>query len=445
MCHIPWIFALSDTMLDHSANARHRRYSAIRLALQVALLGVSTTILATGSGEPALKATTELSPHSPGQTSKEERQLLRVEATAAITRGDEARMVDDMLSRIGRIETITRDLKRLIEAFPSLTSVPPPPAAPPSVPAPTLSTSPMAKPLPSLPIAIPDEQAAAFPVSLPVAGGVAGLLLLLGLLWRRSRHSNRPAPSPANLITSNSLPLPGSPFARSAEPSRPIPATPVVVTLDQGATAIETTPITHVATASVTAPAPASAFDLVSENQHGTIEFSSPPADRPSWATEMPASATSPAADEAGYDQTLELAEIMLSMGLTGGAAQALSDHISTNPRQALVHWMKLLEIYRKDGHRADFDRAAREMQQSFNIQAAGWLNGSQSGIQTLEDFPRVSRHVQELWQKPQECTDYLTHLLEDNREGMRAGFPQPVAEEMLLLIAVLKNIQLRG
>ena len=31
---------------------------------------------------------------------------------------------------------------------------------------------------------------------------------------------------------------------------------------------------------------------------------------------------------------------------------------------------------------------------------------------------------------------DYLTQLLDDNRGGTRIGFPQPVIEEILLLLA---------
>ena len=34
----------------------------------------------------------------------------------------------------------------------------------------------------------------------------------------------------------------------------------------------------------------------------------------------------------------------------------------------------------------------------------------------------------------------YLRHLIEDNRDGARAGFPQSVAEEILLLVEILKE-----
>ena len=43
------------------------------------------------------------------------------------------------------------------------------------------------------------------------------------------------------------------------------------------------------------------------------------------------------------------------------------------------------------------------------------------------------------LWPQPGACIDYLRQLLEDNRDGMRNGFPQPVAEEIILLVAILK------
>ena len=57
-----------------------------------------------------------------------------------------------------------------------------------------------------------------------------------------------------------------------------------------------------------------------------------------------------------------------------------------------------------------------------------------------LENFSRVAEHVQKIWSQPAECITYLRHLLEDNREGARAGFPQSVAEEILFLVEVLKE-----
>jgi hypothetical protein len=390
-------------MIASLAATQHRQRLAVRCLRRCSLLvilGFSAVGIAAGASqgktEAALKPAQVLSPRPPEPASAEERQLLRVEATSAITRGDEVRMIDDMLIRIRRMESTVRDLKLLIEAFPTLTA-----------------TKSMAA---TGAEDLDNNPGNGFPVPLPIAAGIASLLLLIGLYWYKVRRS----------------PVAVARTAKSIE--RPFAGTPHTDPLEAAA---ETVPAAESAPINPdVATPPAEPQAAIAIEPAATTSNSSPTPPVPVVEPGPPPPA------ESGYDQTLELAEIMLSMGLSGGAAQALTDHISTNPRQALMHWLKLLEIYRKDGHRADFDRAAREMQQSFNIQATDWLKGNGEGTQTLENFSRVSTHVQELWQKSDECIAYLTHLLEDNRDGMRAGFPQSVAEEMLLLIAVQKDGQ---
>ena len=68
------------------------------------------------------------------------------------------------------------------------------------------------------------------------------------------------------------------------------------------------------------------------------------------------------------------------------------------------------------------------------------WAKASAAEAPTLENFGRLSEHVQNAWMRPEECISYLRNLLEDNREGARAGFPRPVAEEILLLIEILQE-----
>ncbi|MDP1613874.1 MAG: hypothetical protein Q8M11_22660 [Sulfuritalea sp.] len=143
---------------------------------------------------------------------------------------------------------------------------------------------------------------------------------------------------------------------------------------------------------------------------------------------------------ETGVEPTLELAEIMLSLGLEQGAAQTLLEYTEANPRQALHHWLKLLDIYRSSGHIEDFKETAEKLRRNFNIQAEDWAKASAAEAPTLENFARLSEHVQNAWMRPEECITYLRNLLEDNREGARAGFPRPVAEEILLLIEILQE-----
>jgi hypothetical protein len=128
----------------------------------------------------------------------------------------------------------------------------------------------------------------------------------------------------------------------------------------------------------------------------------------------------------------------MLAMGLGSGAAQTLAEQIQNEPKQALRHWLKLLEIYRKNGQQEEFERSAEELRQHFNVQPEDWKAGAET-YRGLESFPHIAKRLTDLWRKP-DCLIYMQNLLDDNRGGARAGFPQTVAEELLLLTGMLKS-----
>ncbi len=137
-------------------------------------------------------------------------------------------------------------------------------------------------------------------------------------------------------------------------------------------------------------------------------------------------------------DQALELADIMLSMGLGQGAMQTLTEQIRNEPKHALRHWLKLLDIYRKNGQQQEFERSAEELRQHFNVHPEDW-QAAPGTKRSLEEFPHIARRLTELWGKP-DCLVYMRNLLDDNRGGSRLGFPQAVAEELLLLNAVMRR-----
>jgi hypothetical protein len=137
----------------------------------------------------------------------------------------------------------------------------------------------------------------------------------------------------------------------------------------------------------------------------------------------------------------IELANIMTSMGLAESAAQTLVEHIRENPRESLPQWLKLLEIHRLNGNRSEFERSATELRQHFNVQPDDWSAAGAHGRTSLESYPHIRSQVVKSWRKP-ECAKLLRALLLDNREGTRVGFPLPVAEEILLLVAILNGSQ---
>jgi hypothetical protein len=135
----------------------------------------------------------------------------------------------------------------------------------------------------------------------------------------------------------------------------------------------------------------------------------------------------------------MELAEIMLSFGRVNGAAQTLQEFIEANPKAALQPWMRLLDIYRDSGMRAEFDALATNLNQNFNVEIVHWDKAApgERVEMSLELLPHIRDQIDALWGKP-ECFDYLQQLLRDNRNGERTGFSLPVVKEILLLIDLM-------
>ena len=160
----------------------------------------------------------------------------------------------------------------------------------------------------------------------------------------------------------------------------------------------------------------------------------------------------------------IELADIMLSFGRVKGAAQALQEYIDNNPQEALLPWLRLMDVYRMAGMRAEFEVVAKNLNKNFNVEIQQWeaevstevanqeidfvldetsiVGNMVASARSLEDMPRVLDLVVALWPE-EEVLSYIHQLLRDNRGGKRVGFPLPVVEELLFLIE-LKEIVLR-
>lgn len=435
-----------------STSARRPVRSGLACAALAALLLLPPPDAVAAGVEPVLRLSTQFDVARLGKVSEDERAVLRVEWRAALTGAEEARSVQQMLDSLRRMEGTVSDLSRLMRSMPAQKAVV----------APT-------------PIEPPEPEADGKSLALG-AGAAAALLALFWLARRKSPKASAGAISPEPALDGSSPPptagagaLPDQvpPNKGAADtttqagqsvttPAPPAPATEAKTDAGMPPGEIEAT-AAHRETAPAPEPVPMkpakppSGGDPPSAS-HSTeippIEFSLEEADAESVARAnamlLKMQATSPVGiptrpPESHVEPTLELAEIMLSMGLEQSAAQALVEFSEANPRQALYHWLKLLDIYRGSGHRKDFKETAEKLRQHFNIQAEDWTRAGTGDVPTLENFSRVAGHVQEVWAQPEECIGYLRHLLEDNREGSRAGFPQPVAEEILLLIEILK------
>lgn len=171
--------------------------------------------------------------------------------------------------------------------------------------------------------------------------------------------------------------------------------------------------------------------------------------DRTEFLSQTPADVPADV-EQGGAGPALELAEIMLSFGRVGGAAKTLHEYIEANPKEALLPWIRLLQIYQDNGLREEFEALAAKLNRNFNVEIMRWSGGQRreelellplgqatEKVVTLEQLPHLREKLVSLWGKP-ECRDYLEQLLRDNREGQRSGFTLPVVEELLFLIDLI-------
>ncbi len=155
-------------------------------------------------------------------------------------------------------------------------------------------------------------------------------------------------------------------------------------------------------------------------------------------AAKPQASIAEPKISESAEDPAVELANIMISMGMRKDAERTLIDYILDDPKRDLGPWLKALEIYRKSGRREEFEKLAISLRKNLNVAPDEWDIVPSATKPTLEAFPRVNETVQRLW-PTDEVEKYLASLLGDNRDGSRAGFPQAVAEDILWLMRILR------
>ena len=437
---------------------------------------LSTVILLLPAGavaatpDPVLRRSEQLDIRRLGKVSEDERAVLRVEWHATVKGGDEVRTVQGMLDNLKHLEATMVEVNQLVRAMPA--QQPAMPAQQPAIP--TEAAEP--------------PESDDFNWRLALANVTCALLV--ALWWFRRRQSAKIpeakasfAPSPEAKPAVVPTPLQISPATSPMTEPAPVAAPPVdtaasappivhqksgLATPTVESSAEEPRPEPLVAKESILAepsPPPPAVTELESMAAAETpepglpaplpvpeepvIDFLLEDADPEVVAREdaklrrlkiAPPPEAPAEPQQTNVEATLQLAEIMLSMGLDQGAAQALIEYTQANPRHAVYHWLKLLGIYRSKGLVNEFKATAEKLREHFNIQAEDSTKLGTDDAPTLEHFSRVAQHVQEIWQQPEECISYLQHLLEDNRDGARAGFPMSVAEEILWLIEIQKE-----
>lgn len=139
-------------------------------------------------------------------------------------------------------------------------------------------------------------------------------------------------------------------------------------------------------------------------------------------------------------ESVVEEARIFVSMDRTNEAITLLLSHIETQPKGSVQPWVYLLDIYRSQNKKDEYIELAKRFHHTFNVMRPQWEEAKVAMVMatSLEEFPHIIPHLVAAWTAG-EAMQYLEDLLEDNRDGERAGFPLEVLQEIMLLQGILE------
>lgn len=132
-------------------------------------------------------------------------------------------------------------------------------------------------------------------------------------------------------------------------------------------------------------------------------------------------------------------AEFFLVLGQEDSAIEVLESYIGNTSAVSPMPFLKLLEIYRNLGMRADYERTRMNFNLQFNAHAPLW-DADPSHGHALKDYPGVLERVQALWPYPDKALEVLERSLM-RQDAESYTFDLPAYRELLLLYSVLRDL----
>ncbi len=131
-------------------------------------------------------------------------------------------------------------------------------------------------------------------------------------------------------------------------------------------------------------------------------------------------------------------AEFFVVLGQDEEAIDLLVSHLRDSGGTSPLPYLKLLEIYRRQGDREAYERTRTRFNQRFNAYAPEWDADMQHG-RALEDYPQVMQRLQQAWGSPIDAMAALETLL--FRKDGGELFELPAYREVLLLYSLAREL----
>jgi len=190
--------------------------------------------------------------------------------------------------------------------------------------------------------------------------------------------------------------------------------------------------------------APADTLPSLDGRSHENAQGSPSPFDSPTVITQaLPSLGLdgSGAARDVSIEELIDLeqqAEFFVVLGQDDAAIDLLVDHLRSTGGGSPLPYLKLLEIYRRRGETAPYERMRTRFNHRFNAYAPGWDVDLSHG-RSLEDYPGIIARLEQVWARPLDAMAELEALL--FRKSRGELFELPAYREVLFLYALARDL----
>ena len=179
----------------------------------------------------------------------------------------------------------------------------------------------------------------------------------------------------------------------------------------------------------------------------GAVAYVDQTATRPLDRQAMAAMMTPDAAPrELSVEELLDLeqqADFFIALGQEDAAVDLLMSHLRSAGGQSPLPYTKLLEIYKRQGDRAAYERTRARFNRRFNAYAPDWDTGPSAG-RSLEDYPDTVALLEGAWGSPIDAMAILEGLL-FKRDDTSELFDLPAYRDVLVLYSLARDLWQHG
>ena len=145
---------------------------------------------------------------------------------------------------------------------------------------------------------------------------------------------------------------------------------------------------------------------------------------------------------ESSVEELIDLeqqVEFFIVLGQDEAAIELLMSHVRRDGGSSPLPHLKLLDIYRRRGDSAAYERIRERFNRRFNAYAPSWASDLQRG-RSLEDYPDLITRLQGLWVTPPRAMETIdASLFRRNRAD--DTFDLPAYRDLLFLYAISRDL----